>query len=265
MDNQDEALHGLENEYMDDLIRLAVKRERMQEAEEILKLSREPVTPEEESRLDRIWSQAEARMDEINARKKKEGRNQKIRSINNFLSQAVKIAACLVLITAIGTTIAIAKNDSFRSAVFRLFVTENTEDNTISMHFGKDADAAFDVPADWEGVYFPSVIPEEFVKNEIKGDSIMACARYMTEDKEKSFDFYDMGDGDSTSDSGDGSSSIMINGNYATIIENSKAQSFEIDWICDNHRWLSLITYGMTREEAIILAESVVRVHPDEQ
>ena len=93
----------------------------------------------------------------------------------------------------------------------------------------------------------------------------MACARYMTEDKEKSFDFYDMGDGDSTSDSGDGSSSIMINGNYATIIENSKAQSFEIDWICDNHRWLSRITYGRTREEAIELAESVVRVHPDEQ
>ena len=40
--NQDTALHDLENEYMDDLIRLAVKRERMRETEEILKLSREP-------------------------------------------------------------------------------------------------------------------------------------------------------------------------------------------------------------------------------
>ena len=58
MDNQAETLHGLEDEYLDDLIRLAVKRERMQEAEEILRLSREPVSPEEESRLDRIWSQA---------------------------------------------------------------------------------------------------------------------------------------------------------------------------------------------------------------
>ena len=61
--NQDTTLHGLEDEYMDDLIRLAVKRERMRETEEILKLSREPVTPEEESRLDRIWSQALDGMD----------------------------------------------------------------------------------------------------------------------------------------------------------------------------------------------------------
>ena len=36
--NQDTTLHGLEDEYMDDLIRLAVKRERMRETEEILKL-----------------------------------------------------------------------------------------------------------------------------------------------------------------------------------------------------------------------------------
>ena len=80
MDNQDETLHGFEDEYIDDVIRLAVKRERMQEAEEILRLSREPVSPEEESRLDRIWSQALARMDEIESRKKKAGRIRTMRS-----------------------------------------------------------------------------------------------------------------------------------------------------------------------------------------
>ena len=173
MDNQekhDESLRGLEEEYIDNLFRLAVKRERMNESEEILKKSQEPVTAEEEARLDQIWARAVAKMDEIDAQKKKEVRNKKIVSINAFLSQAVKIAACLVLIAAIGTTVAIAKNDSFRSAVFRLFVTENTEDNTLNIHFGKDPTAAFDVPDGWKGVYYPSAVPEGFVIESFSDD-----------------------------------------------------------------------------------------------
>ena len=263
MDNQDEALHGLENEYMDDLIRLAVKRERMQEAEEILRLSREPVTPEEDIRLDRIWSQAEARMDEINARKKKEGRNQKIRSINSFLSQAAKIAACLVLIAAVGTTVAMARSSAFRSAVFRLFATENAEDNTVSWSFRKDESAAFDVPAAWTGDYFLR-IPEGFEMTDDPADyEAYPYVGYTSGDKVIYFEELSV-EADGISDSEEKVNPIVIRGDEGYINEVSASDCVELHWRRDD-KWLSLTTYGMTREEAIALAESVERVHPDEQ
>ena len=257
--NQDTTLHGLEDEYMDDLIRLAVKRERMRETEEILKLSREPVTPEEESRLDRIWSQALAGMDEINNRKKKESRNRTMRSV---LVNFSRVAACLAVLIMIGAGFAVATNSTFRSAVYRLFITEDAENNVINMSFMKDPEAAFDVPEEWLGVYFPTAIPGDFTITDSLEIPDMPYLEY-TGENGKSFSFTESDKGNGTFNNNGTVREMKINGYDVHVIEKSSTE-FEVNWATDD-RWLTLQTQNMTWDETQGLIESFRRIIREDQ
>ncbi len=257
--NEDTTLHGLEDEYMDDLIRLAVKRERMRETEEILKLSREPVTPEEESRLDRIWSQALAGMDEINNRKKKESRNRTMRSV---LVNFSRVAACLAVLIMIGAGFAVATNSTFRSAVYRLFITEDTENNIINMHFMKDPEAAFDVPEAWKGVYFPSAIPQDLAFADGSYDPDMPYIEYSGENG-RYFSLSESGVGAAAFRKDGTVREIIINGYKVSVIEKSPTE-FEVNWQTDD-RWLTLQTQNMTWDETQGLIESFRRIIREDQ
>lgn len=258
MDNQDETLHGLEDEYMDDLIRLAVKRERMQEAEDILRLSREPVSPEEESRLDRIWSQALTRMDEIESRKKKAGR---VRTMRSAIINFSRIAACLAVLIVIGAGFAVATNSTFRSAVYRLFITEDAANNVVYMNFKPDMNASFDVPEGWTGLYYPSGITPEFEVTFTNDDP----ARIELEAADgRGIEFQDLSPDSVGAFNKDSDFEITIYGRKAWISEKITDDyvKYVISWGTDD-RWLTLTTYDMTREEAIALAESVRRINPE--
>ena len=255
MDNQDETLHGLEDEYMDDLIRLAVKRERMQEAEEILRLSREPVSPEEESRLDRIWSQALTRMDEIESRKKKAGR---VRTMRSAIINFSRIAACLAVLIVIGAGFAVATNSTFRSAVYRLFITEDAENNVINFNFGKDPESGFDVPENWLGMYFPSAIPDDFIAGEALEDPDIPYIEY-TGENGRYFSLSESDDAEGAFRSDGNVRQVEINGRPVHIIEKQDPVSYEVNWATDD-RWLTLNTQNMTWEETQSLIESVRKI-----
>lgn len=253
--NQDTTLHGLEDEYMDDLIRLAVKRERMRETEEILKLSREAVTPEEETRLDRIWARALAGMDEISDRKKKERRNRTMKSV---LVNFSRVAACLAVLILIGAGFAVATNSTFRSAVFRLFVTEDTENNVINMSFMKDPEAAFDVPESWLGVYFPTAIPEDFTITDSLEVPDMPWIEY-TGENEKSFTISESSEADGTFANDGTVREMTINGYSVHVIEKQNPTTIEANWATDD-KWLTLSTHNMTWDETQSLIESFRRI-----
>ncbi len=258
--NQDTTLHGLEDEYMDDLIRLAVKRERMRETEEILKLSREPVTPEEESRLDRIWSQALAGMDEINNRKKKESRNRTMRSI---LVNFSRVAACLAVLIMIGAGFAVATNSTFRSAVYRLFITEDTENNIINFSFMKDMDAGFDIPEEWLGVYFPTAIPGEFTITDKLEIPDMPWIEY-TGENGKSFTLSESFEAEGAFTKDGTIREININGYPVHVIEKQNPTTIEANWATDD-RWLTLSTHNMTWDETQSIIESFRRIIREDQ
>lgn len=258
--NQDTTLHGLEDEYMDDLIRLAVKRERMRETEEILKLSREPVTPEEESRLDRIWSQALAGMDEINNRKKKESRNRTMRSV---LVNFSRVAACLAVLIMIGAGFAVATNSTFRSAVYRLFITEDAENNVINMSFMKDPEAAFDVPEEWLGVYFPTAIPEDFVFADAFEDPDIPRIEY-TGENGRYISISETPEGNAAFRKEGTVREIEINGYTVLVIEKQNPTQFEVNWGTDD-RFITINTHYMTWDETQSLIESFRRIIREDQ
>ena len=119
MSRPEDEFIGAEDEYIDDLIRMVYKQDRLKETREIIEKSEEPLTPEQEEIAARLRERMPAELKETDRQKGKEKRKSKI---FRMLPRIMEIAACLILVAAIGTTIAVAKNESFRSAILELLI-----------------------------------------------------------------------------------------------------------------------------------------------
>ncbi|MDO5377483.1 MAG: DUF4367 domain-containing protein [Clostridia bacterium] len=80
--------------------------------------------------------------------------------------RALRTAAAACAALCIGLTTAFASSESFRVTVYTMFAQDYGEYTAISM---KEApEAAFDVPEEWGGDYYPSYIPEGFEMTDIQ-------------------------------------------------------------------------------------------------
>ena len=80
--------------------------------------------------------------------------------LRRIVPRVVEIAACVVLAVAVATPFAIANVEFIRSAVMKLLIRIDWDDGVMQMNLVEDEGAAFNVPADWPGEYFPSYLPE---------------------------------------------------------------------------------------------------------
>lgn len=91
-------------------------------------------------------------------------------SVQHFLQRDLpkvgQIAAAMVLIFYLGLTAAVATVQSVRVSVMKLLYT--VEEQYTEISFVPDEEASFDVPAEWQGSYYMSFIPN--------GYELTACA-----------------------------------------------------------------------------------------
>lgn len=169
------------------------------------------------------------------------------RALRRTLPNIGKIAACMLLVFYVGLSIAVAAVPSVRVEVLK-FITSIDERYTS---FGFESTGEYiDIPAEWEGYYFPAYIPEgymlseslqhevEYVNNE--GNVVCftemnsdTCGTIDTENAAVEFD--------------------LINGRSALIVE--KGDWTTILWNIDNRSLM--IHYSGEDAEAIEIAESV--------
>ncbi len=91
-----------------------------------------------------------------------------LRWLRGTARMTARVAAAIGLICFLGVgslSVAMASNDHFRARVFRLI--QQQTDSYMQWDFVEDENAAFDVPGEWFGDYYPSYIPEGFVMTEI--------------------------------------------------------------------------------------------------
>lgn len=100
--------------------------------------------------------------------------------------RALQFAAVLALAFAVSLGTAMAVSGEVRVAVMRLLYRVTPEYTEISM--AEDEDAAFFVPADWTGSYYPSYIPEGYSFYSVTGTpSIRETIYTSSENKMLSF------------------------------------------------------------------------------
>lgn len=239
----------LRAEYQKVLISKAMREIRDEEADSLLESS-----PEDQRYLEFLEANREKRMEKMMRRLRWISLKKHFFTV---VPRTMRFAVAALGILCIGLTTAFASSETFRVRVFSMFAEDHGQYTAIGLR--EDEQKAFDVPNGWEGMYYPSYIPDGFevinVENlseqiflisfENKNNEYLTFEE-MTEDAESNIDtenaqvYY-----------------TEIHGNTALV--SAKADLTIVSWN-EQNRILSVVFDGEVEENALKVAKSVTRI-----
>ena len=239
----------LRAEYQKVLISKAMREIRDEEADSLLESS-----PEDQRYLEFLETNREKRMEKMMRRLRWISLKKQFFTI---VPRTMRFAVAALGILCIGLTTAFASSETFRVRVFSIFAEDHGQYTAIGLR--EDEQKAFDVPNGWEGMYYPTYIPDGFevinVENlseqiflisfENKNNEYLTFEE-MTEDAESNIDtenaqvYY-----------------TEIHGNTALV--SAKADLTIVSWN-EQNRILSVVFDGEVEEDALNVAKSVTRI-----
>ena len=239
----------LRAEYQKVLISKAMREIRDEEADSLLECS-----PEDQRYLEFLETSREKRMEKMMRRLRWISLKKQFFTV---VPRTMRFAVAALGILCIGLTTAFASSETFRVRVFSMFAEDRGQYTAIGLR--EDEQKAFDVPNGWEGMYYPTYIPDGFevinVENlseqiflisfENKNNEYLTFEE-MTEDAESNIDtenaqvYY-----------------TEIHGNTALV--SAKADLTIVSWN-EQNRILSVVFDGEVEEDALKVAKSVTRI-----
>ena len=239
----------LRAEYQKVLISKAMREIRDGEADSLLESS-----PEDQRYLEFLETSREKRMKKMMRRLRWISLKKQFFTV---VPRTMRFAVAALGILCIGLTTAFASSETFRVRVFSMFAEDHGQYTAIGLR--EDEQKAFDVPNGWEGMYYPTYIPDGFevinVENlseqiflisfENKNNEYLTFEE-MTEDAESNIDtenaqvYY-----------------TEIHGNTALV--SAKADLTIVSWN-EQNRILSVVFDGEVEEDALKVAKSVTRI-----
>ena len=239
----------LRAEYQKVLISKAMREIRDEEADSLLECS-----PEDQRYLEFLETSREKRMEKMMRRLRWISLKKQFFTV---VPRTMRFAVAALGILCIGLTTAFASSETFRVRVFSMFAEDHGQYTAIGLR--EDEQKAFDVPNGWEGMYYPTYIPDGFevisVENlseqiflisfENKNNEYLTFEE-MTEDAESNIDtenarvYY-----------------TEIHGNTALV--SVKADLTIVSWN-EQNRILSVVFDGEVEEDALKVAKSVTRI-----
>lgn len=239
----------LRAEYQKVLISKAMREIRDEEADSLLECS-----PEDQRYLEFLEANREKRMEKMMRRLRWISLKKQFFTV---VPRTMRFAVAALGILCIGLTTAFASSETFRVRVFSMFAEDHGQYTAIGLR--EDEQKAFDVPNGWEGMYYPTYIPDGFevinVENlseqiflisfENKNNEYLTFEE-MTEDAESNIDtenaqvYY-----------------TEIHGNTALV--SAKADLTIVSWN-EQNRILSVVFDGEVEEDALKVAKSVTRI-----
>ena len=239
----------LRAEYQKVLISKAMREIRDEEADSLLESS-----PEDQRYLEFLETSREKRMKKMRRRLRWISLKKQFFTV---VPRTMRFAVAALGILCIGLTTAFASSETFRVRVFSMFAEDHGQYTAIGLR--EDEQKAFDVPNGWEGMYYPTYIPDGFevisVENlseqiflisfENKNNEYLTFEE-MTEDAESNIDtenarvYY-----------------TEIHGNTALV--SVKADLTIVSWN-EQNRILSVVFDGDVEEDALKVAKSVTRI-----
>ena len=239
----------LRAEYQKVLISKAMREIRDEEADSLLECS-----PEDQRYLEFLEANREKRLKKMMRRLRWISLKKQFFTV---VPRTMRFAVAALGILCIGLTTAFASSETFRVRVFSMFAEDHGQYTAIGLR--EDEQKAFDVPNGWEGMYYPTYIPDGFevinVENlseqiflisfENKNNEYLTFEE-MTEDAESNIDtenaqvYY-----------------TEIHGNTALV--SVKADSTIVSWN-EQNRILSVVFDGEVEEDALKVAKSVTRI-----
>ena len=239
----------LRAKYQKVLISKAMREIRDEEADSLLECS-----PEDQRYLEFLEANREKRLKKMMRRLRWISLKKQFFTV---VPRTMRFAVAALGILCIGLTTAFASSETFRVRVFSMFAEDHGQYTAIGLR--EDEQKAFDVPNGWEGMYYPTYIPDGFevINVENLSDQIFLISfenknneyltfEEMTEDAESNIDtenaqvYY-----------------TEIHGNTALV--SVKADLTIVSWN-EQNRILSVVFDGEVEEDALKVAKSVTRI-----
>ena len=239
----------LRAEYQKVLISKAIREIRDEEVNSLMENS-----PEDQRYLEFLEANREKRLKKMMRRLRWIGLKKQLFTV---APRTMRFAVAALGILCIGLTTAFASNETFRVRVFSMFAEDHGQYTAVRLQ--ENEQKAFDVPTEWEGMYYPTYIPDGFdvvnVEN-LSGqiflisfenqDSEYLIFKEMTEDTESNIDtenaqvYY-----------------TEIHGNAAMV--SVKDDVTVVVWN-EQDRIFAVIADGEVEEGALEVAKSVTRI-----
>lgn len=240
----------IRDQHLDTMLKLAFKHADALEAQDIMKESDTAECPVSEERAEATYKMF---LDKLAKQEVEEKRNARIVQLRRSIPRIIQIAACLVLVMGIVTPFAVANVESIRVKVMELLISIQ-EDHT-ELNFVENENAAFDVPADWQGTYYPSYIPEGF--SLVEQGQLNCYVRYQNNEGDNIiFDEYSQEDSVDINSENAELSYTTLNGMSAFVIE--RENSVIIAWNSEDKFFV--LTANMAKDETLTIAQNVKRI-----
>ena len=164
------VMEELRDKHLDTMIALAFMQQDALEAQQL-------ETEEEGFSVDP--DRARRALDRALERREQELRGEKLRArgerrtlLPRRVSLAVRILAGVFVLLSIALPVTAMNVESVRVSVMKLFLNVDEKRHRIGITLGEDPEASFDVPTEWEGMFWPSVKPEGFALKKLERDPL---------------------------------------------------------------------------------------------
>lgn len=259
MKNREAFVHA-QDEHLDVMIALAFDLDDAEAVQQLSETDDPALTADDESRAAVLLSSAFTKAEQQQRQTRANGFRAVLRRV---LPATLRAAACLLLILTLSFSVAFATSAVFRSKVMTLVVsTDEERDWIFYVDFVEDQESAFEVPQDWTGLYFPSVLPEGYVIS--MTDSMLPRIIYQNS-LGQNFCYVEYDEADSLTVSTENAATRFINigGIVAHLVESESsdgsAHVTTLTWTND-HRWFSLTGENMTLDTLVKIAASVRKI-----
>lgn len=239
----------IQDKHLDTMIKLAFEYEDALEAQENSEEA-ENMPAIDAARKEAVWSKVMEKYAQMEAAEKKKS---KIIHFRRSIPRIIEVAACLVLVMGIAAPFAIANVEAIRVKVMELLI-DIQEDHT-ALQFVENEDAAFYVPVEWQGNYYPTFIPEGFMLEDINmlGDE----ATFVNQNGDSiSYGEYDADDCVDINSENASLSYTTVNGANTFVVE--REDYVILSW--NTEEKFFVIIADTTVEEALSIAQSVRRI-----
>lgn len=161
------TMDTLEGEYMDSLVKVALEYDDFLEAEEVMAKCHLAVPAKDRVMARQAYLRAMSSCAEDHRQSKKRRR---ISSCKSFATKVSRVAAYIMVLMTVAAPVAMANVPEIRASVMNLLISTNLEEQVVNINTVTNKNTTLDVPADWGGEYFLSIIP--------KGFSLSSCSSF---------------------------------------------------------------------------------------
>ncbi len=179
------------------------------------------------------------------------------RFMKHTLLRAAQVAAVWIAVFALAGGVAIAASPTVRVYLTKLLVEVSPQYTSLTLT--EDTDNYMDVPAEWQGGYYPSIIPEGLVIGQLDSDAIESIVTYVFPESQLWQIIYEeMTDGSANIDTENAvMTQVKVLGYDATM--STKGDIVSIYWF-DGNTLFFLAVRGHSEEDVLMIANGLKKI-----